>query len=178
MKERYAQQATLSVAAVRRRRELWHLLLIVALAALFASAPADAAKKLKVKSVVTAAADLNPDYQGRASPVNIIVFQLASADAFQNADFFSLFEEGSPILGGDMLGRTQMLLKPGEEREWVAEFEKETRFVGVIAAYRDIENAQWRGMIELPKRGLIGRFFKKNKLRITVDSLAVTVGTK
>ena len=161
MKERYAaDKATPGDSAERRRRELWHLLFILAIAALLAAAPADAAKKLKVKAVATASTELNPDYQGRPSPVNIIVFQLASADAFQNADFFSLFEADSPVLGGDMLGRTQILLKPGEEREWVAEFDKETRYVGVIAAYRDIENAQWRGMMELPKRGLIGRFFK------------------
>jgi type VI secretion system protein VasD len=103
---------------------------------------------------------------------------LVSADAFSNADFFSLFEPEAAVLGGDMLARTQMLLKPGESREWVAEFNKETRFVGVVAAFRDIENAQWRSTVALPKKGIIGKFFKKNKLTIAVDALAVTVSTK
>lgn len=161
---------------VIQRRFFWALLLVAGL--FLAASPADAAKKVKVKVIATAAEDLNPDYQGRPSPVNIIVFQLASADAFSNADFFSLFEADSPVLGGDMLGRTQMLMQPGEEREWVAEFDKEARFIGVIAAYRDIENAQWRGMIELPKRGMIRRMFKKNKLRVTVESLAVSIAIK
>ena len=160
----------------RAARLFWAVFVVAGL--LLSAAPADAAKKVKVKVVATAAEDLNPDYQGRPSPVNIIVFQLASADAFSNADFFSLFEPDSPVLGGDMLGRTQMLMKPGEVREWTAEFEKDARFIGVVAAYRDIENAQWRGMIELPKRGLIRRMFKKNKLRVTIDSLAVSVAIK
>jgi len=77
-----------------------------------------------------------------------------------------------------MLARTQILLQPGESREWVAEFNKETLYVGVIAAYRDIENAQWRATVALPKKGFISKFFKKNKLMIAVDTLAVTVSTK
>ena len=159
-----------------RRVLIWLLLTAAALA--LSSPTSHAAKTVKVKAAVTAAEDLNPDYQGRPSPVNIIVFQLVSADAFENADFFSLFEPEAAVLGGDMLARTQMLLQPGESREWVAEFSKETRFVGVIAAFRDIENAQWRATVALPKKGFISKFFKKNKLRITVDTLAVTVKTK
>lgn len=152
--------------------------LLWAVALLTMASPAEAKKTVKVKATVRAVEDLNPDYQGRPSPVSLIVFQLASADAFQNADFFSLFDAESGVLGGDQLGRTQLLLQPGEDREWTADFDRETRFVGVIVAFRDIENAQWRGMVSLPKRGFIGRFFKKNKLRINVDTLAVTVATK
>lgn len=159
-----------------RRTVAWLLLAAVALTI---SSPASyAAKTVKVKAALTAAEDLNPDYQGRPSPVNIIVFQLAAGDAFETADFFSLFEPEAAVLGGDMLARTQMLLQPGESREWVAEFDKETLYIGVIAAFRDIENAQWRASVALPKKGFISKFFKKNKLRITVDSLAVTVSTK
>jgi len=155
---------------------LW--LLLAAIMLLLSSPSSHAAKTVKVKAVVTAVEELNPDYQGRPSPVNIIVFQLVSADAFSNADFFSLFEPEAAVLGGDMLARTQMLLKPGESREWVAEFSKETRFVGVVAAFRDIENAQWRSTVALPKKGIIGKFFKKSKLIIAVDTLAVTASTK
>ena len=161
-----------------RRSNLWFWVALSTMFAALALSPAEAAKTIKVKAVITAAGDLNPDYQGRPSPVNIIIFQLKSADTFQNADFFSLFEADAAVLADDMLGRTQILLKPGESRDWQPEFSKETRVIGVIAAFRDIENAQWRGMVELPKRGFIGKFFKKNKLRITVDSLAVTVSTK
>jgi type VI secretion system protein VasD len=153
--------------------------LLLAAVALMMSSPASyAADTVKVKAAVTAAEDLNPDYKGRPSPVNVIVFQLVSADTFSSADFFALFEPEAAVLGGDMLARTQMLLQPGESREWVAEFNKETLYVGVIAAYRDIENAQWRATVALPKKGFISKFFKKNKLWITVDSLAVTVSTK
>lgn len=159
------------------REALIDVLLILA-ALLLVQPHANAAKTVKVKVAITAAEDLNPDYQERPSPVNLIVFQLKSADAFTTLDFFSLFDPEAAALGGDQISRTQMLLQPGEVREWEADFDKETRYVGVIAAFRDIENAQWRSVVELPQKGFIGRFFKKNKLKITVDSLAVSVGTK
>ncbi len=152
--------------------------LLLAVSLLLMAPSAQAAKKVKVKAEVSAVEQLNPDHQGRPSPVNVIIFQLASSDAFTNADFFSLFDPEAAVLGGDLLGRTQILLQPGEARKWTAEFDKETRFVGVIAAYRDIENAQWRATVSLPKKGFIGRFFKKNKLKIAVDTLAISVSTK
>ena len=159
------------------RRTLVGLFLLTA-ALLLVHPDANAAKTVKVKVALTAAEDLNPDYQGRASPVNLILFQLTSADAFNAEDFFSLYDPEAAALGGDMLSRTQILLQPGEAREWEADFTKETRYVGVIAAFRDIENAKWRSVVELPDKGLIGRFFKKNKLRITVESLEVSVAIK
>ena len=152
--------------------------LLAAIGLVLVASPVQAAKTVKVKATISVAELLNPDYQGRSSPVNIIVFQLASSDAFVNSDFFSLYEPDAAALGGDLLGRTQLLLQPGEERQWIAEFDRETRFVGVIAAYRDIENAQWRATVELPRKGFIGRFFRKNKLRIVVDTLAISVSTK
>ena len=153
-------------------------MLLSAVSLLLLAPSVEAAKKVTVKAKLSAVKGLNPDYQGRPSPVKIIVFQLASSDAFASADFFSLFDPDSGVLGGDLLGRTEILLQPGEVRDWNPQFDRETRFVGVIAAYRDIENSQWRATVELPRRGFIGRFFKKNKLRIAVGTLAVKVSTK
>ena len=151
--------------------------LLLAAAIVLVSSCAGAPKPVKVKSEISVVEEVNPDYQGRASPVKVIVFQLASADAFGNADFFSLFEPEASVLGGDMLARTEMLLQPGESRQWEAEFEKDTSFVGVIAAFREIENAQWRAIAALPEKGFVAKL-KKNKLRIAVDVLAVTVSTE
>lgn len=158
------------------RAGVW-VLLLAALTVL-ASGCAGAPKPVQIKSEITVAEELNPDYQGRPSPVKIIVFQLSSADAFESADFFSLFEPEASVLGGDMLARTEMLLQPGESRKWEPEFNKETRFVGVVGAFREIENAQWRSTVALPEQGLVGKFFTKNKLKIAVDTLAVNISTE
>lgn len=153
-------------------------LLLLAAVAVLASGCASAPKPVQIKSEITVAEQLNPDYQGRPSPVKIIVFQLSSADAFESADFFSLFEPEASVLGGDVLARTEMLLQPGESRKWEPEFNNETRFVGIVGAFREIENAQWRSMVALPEQGLVGKFFAKNKLKIAVDTLAVNISTE
>jgi len=159
------------------RAAVWVLLLAAAM--VLVTGCASAPKPVKVKSAISAVEDLNPDYQGRPSPVKVIMFQLSAADAFDNADFFSLFDPESGVLGGDELARTEMLLQPGESREWEAEFDEATIAVGVVAAFRDIENAQWRASVVLAEKGITDKLlFKKKKLKVTVDSLAVSVTTE
>jgi len=152
--------------------------LLLAVAVVLVPACAGAPKPVKVKSEISVAAELNPDYQGRPSPVKIIIFQLVSADAFNSADFFSLFDPESGVLGGDELARTEIMLQPGETREWEPEFDPETQFVGVIGAFRDIENAQWRASMALAERGMAAKIMRKKNLKIAVDSLAVSVSTE
>ena len=103
-------------------------------------------KDIVINGDVVAAADVNPDFQGRASPVKVIVYQLRASDAFLAGDFFSLYDANSELLAADLIDRQEFLLQPGETRVFNSEFDPETRFIGVIAAYRDIENAQFRGV--------------------------------
>jgi type VI secretion system protein VasD len=144
-------------------------------AALVFAAPAAHAAKVKVKGELATAADLNPDYRGRPSPIVLIVFQLTAADAFQNADFFSLYDPDAAVLGGDLLDRSQMMLQPGDARPFEAEFDEEARYIGVVAAFRDIENAQWRGLVELPQKGFFRNFFSRSKFLIELEALALSV---
>jgi type VI secretion system protein VasD len=165
-------------ATARRRRGRWRDWLPLSTVILLAIAQIGAADTVRVKGEISTAADLNPDYQGRPSPVNLILFQLKSADNFQNADFFSLYSPDGSILGGDLIERTQVQLRPGEKMPAEWHFDEGARFIGVIAAFREIEKAQWRGLIELPERGLLARFFRRNRMFIDVDALAVSVTTK
>jgi type VI secretion system protein VasD len=141
--------------------------------ALAFSAHAD--DKVKVKGDIAVSAEVNPDRNKRPSPIVLVMFQLKSADAFNNADFFSLYAPDAAIVAGDLVSRTQMTLQPGEARPIEAEFDEAARFVGVIAAYRDIDNAQWRGIVALPEKGFFKKFFSRSKLKIQVDPLAVAV---
>jgi type VI secretion system protein VasD len=141
-------------------------------AALAPNALAD--DKVKVKGNVTVSAEANPDRNKRPSPIVVTMFQLKAADAFNNADFFSL-SENPAIVAEDLVSRTQMTLKPGEARPIEAEFDEAARFVGVIAAFQDIDNAQWRGIVALPEKGFFKKFFSRSRLKIQVDPLAVAV---
>jgi type VI secretion system protein VasD len=132
-----------------------------------------AADKVAVKTEITTAADLNPNRSGRPSPVALYMFQLKAAEAFANADYFSLTAAEATVLGGDLIERTQLMLQPGELRPMEAEFDEEARFIGFVAAFRDIDKAQWRGVVELPEKGFLKRMFSRTKLTIALSALAV-----
>jgi type VI secretion system protein VasD len=96
------------------------------------------------------ASAVNPDATGRPSPVQVHVFQLNALSGFQEADFFKLTENGASTLGRSLLGTEQFVLKPGQKRAWSQEVPMGTRFLGVVAAYRDLDNASWRAVVEIP----------------------------
>ncbi len=91
-----------------------------------------------------AATDVNPDLRGRASPLDVRLFELRSASVFEAADFFALYDRDQATLAADLLAREQFVVQPGETRSVSRPARPETRFLGVIAAYRDLERAVWR----------------------------------
>ena len=98
---------------------------------------------------ISLAVDLNtnPDARGRASPVVARLLELKSLAAFQSTDFFSLFDHERDALGNDLVAKEELLLKPGDSQQFTRELQPDTRFVAVLAAYRDIERSRWRASI-------------------------------
>ena len=96
------------------------------------------------------APDVNPDARGRASPVVARLFELKSLASFENADFASLFDRDKETLGNDLVAKEEMVLQPGENRKFTRELNAQTRFVAVVAGYRDIERSRWRASLPAP----------------------------
>ena len=141
------------------------LLLIVGLTGCFGGPSA-----IRIKGSMVASPDLNPDSGGRPSPVVVRVYQLRSPGAFQSSDFFSLYDNEIATLGQNLITREEFELQPGEDREYETEMDLATKYLGVIAAFRDLENARWRAVVKLPDK-------KKVRLQIELESLAVSVST-
>jgi type VI secretion system protein VasD len=110
----------------------------------------------KVKAVMTLAVspDANPDANGRPSPVVVRVYQLKTDAAFKGAEFFALFDDEEKVLGPELISRDEFQLDASEKRTIDITVAGDTRFVGAVAAFRDIRNAQWRGLVPAPKKGL------------------------
>jgi len=105
----------------------------------------------KIEADIAAAEDLNPDHRGRASPLVVRIYQLKSDLAFNNASFFALYDNDEAELGADLVGKEEIELRPGEDMVYSRKLEDDTRFVGVLAGYRDIDNASWRAVTEIKK---------------------------
>ncbi|MBT3091697.1 MAG: type VI secretion system lipoprotein TssJ [Candidatus Thiodiazotropha endolucinida] len=102
-----------------------------------------------VSVTMSAAQSVNPDINDRPSPIVARIYELKSLSVFNNADFFNLFEQDVALLGDEMLMRDELHFQPGEVKLLERELQPDTRYVGVIGAYRDIENATWRRSIEI-----------------------------
>jgi type VI secretion system protein VasD len=119
---------------------------------------------------MTAAADVNPDASGAAAPVAVRVYQLASTAAFEQADFFQLYNNDQAVLGADLLGRDEVTITPGGTQQLVKELKPGVTAIGVVAAFRDIQHANWRAMA-VPAAN------KTTAITVTIQGLNVTVST-
>ena len=120
--------------------------------------------EISVRFVATSS--MNPDPNGRPSPLVVRFYELKSLGVFDNADFFALYEEDESVLGEDMVAHEEYEFLPGQELEFDRELNMTTRYVGFIAAYRDIESAKWRASVETPAD-------EKTKFTVRLESLSI-----
>ena len=127
-------------------------------------------KPVPIAGNLIAAAAVNPDITGRASPVAVKIYQLKSAGSFESGDFFALYAQPAATLGADLVSLTEITVRPGETKRFDQEIELQTRFVGVVAGFRNLENAQWRAVVPVPPKKL-----ESQQLDVTVKDLAAKV---
>jgi len=125
------------------------LSVLVVFAAACAGPAAPKAHKLNID--IAASSDVNPDIDGRPSPVILHVLELSAIDEFNKADFFALTTNDAGALGGDVLNKTEIILTPGSSKSMVLELKSDTTNIGFVAGYRDIDNARWRVSREVAK---------------------------
>lgn len=103
----------------------------------------------KLNLTLTASDQLNPDLNGRPSPIVVRLLELKHPVAFENADFFSLYEHAKQSLTPDLVASEELELRPGETLDLKLSVEQGSRYVGVLAAYRDLPESQWRYTVQL-----------------------------
>ncbi|VXD04136.1 Type VI secretion system protein VasD [Pseudomonas sp. 8Z] len=101
----------------------------------------------KLDLSLTGSDQLNPDLNGRPSPIVVRLMELQHPVAFENADFFSLYQRPKEALAPDLVAFEELELRPGETRELKLSVQEGSRYVGVLAAYRDLPEASWRYVI-------------------------------
>jgi type VI secretion system protein VasD len=115
-----------------------------------------------------ASSDVNPDPSDRASPIIVRYYQLAGTSAFEKADYFQIHDKEGALLGPDLIARDEVPLTPGASQAASFEAKPTTKFLGVIASYRDIDNAVWRGDVPIPPN-------QTTKLKIQLDKLKLSI---
>jgi len=120
---------------------------------------------------------------GRPSPIVVRVFELSRDSRFLSADYFALMgQEGVP-LDKEMLTSEEHILLPGEVKMIRKRAALETRFLGVVAGYRDLSSSVWRAVTPIPEPYLEGRVWTKTvsptkHLFVVLDERGVTIREK
>jgi type VI secretion system protein VasD len=102
---------------------------------------------------ISTAADANPDATGRPSPVVVRLYQLKGDGAFTAAEFFGLLDNEQQALGPELISRAELMLEPSELRTLDLAVNGDAKFVGMLAAFRDVRNAQWRVIVPTWREG-------------------------
>jgi len=110
-----------------------------------------------VKVTLQAQQNVNPDMNGRASPVILKFYELKSVTAFNAADFFSTFDGEQKTLGAELVNSEVFQLRPGETLEFDRPLSADTRHLAAIAAFRDLERSQWRATLTLPPKAKLSQ---------------------
>jgi type VI secretion system protein VasD len=150
---------------------------VLASMALSGCASSGPPKQDKARMTLVAQSQVNPDASGRPSPIVVRIYQLKSEDKYAAADFFALFDDDQKTLGADLVGREEAELAPGETRELQFPVSRDAKFLGVLAAFRDIRNSRWRVVQAAPKKGLLD-LMSKDAITITLSRDAVTLTVK
>jgi type VI secretion system protein VasD len=120
---------------------------LLTLAGCAAMSPYSTMTKLDLS--LTGSDQLNPDLHGRPSPIVLRLIELKHPVAFENADFFSLYQRPKEALAPDLVTLEELELRPGETRELKVSVQEGSRYVAVLAAYRDLPEANWRYVIAI-----------------------------
>ena len=125
----------------------------------------------QLEAIFVASPELNPDYEGQPSPLVVRLYELTNITEFNAASFFPLYERDTELLGADIKYREEIVMVPGETKEFKRELNMDTRHVGIIGAYRDLEGATWRASIETPIN-------KTTEITITMVDHGITIAPK
>jgi type VI secretion system protein VasD len=137
-------------------------------------APPPPPQPLDVEVRVIAAPDVNPNRNGRASPVFLRVFELRDPSKFLNAEFDDVTLHADTTLAGTVIGREERMVEPASTVVLSLKIDPGTRLLGVVAEYSDLANSRWRATSPAPVGGLLA-IFKDQSLVINLDRQAVSV---
>jgi len=115
--------------------------------------------------------NVNPDRAGRPSPIVVRIYELKSVAAFNGADFFALFDNEGAALSGELVGREEFQLQPGETRQYRRQLQPDTKFIGVVGAFRDLEQSRWRQTVPVPAK-------RSPTITIGLQARAVTIAVR
>lgn len=108
-----------------------------------------AAKRSHINIDMQASALINPDADGRASPVEVRLFELTSRERFEQATFYPLFLHPGQTLGDSVSRQMRLYIKPGETVQLTTDLQPGSRHLGLLIGFMDVRHSRWRALVDL-----------------------------
>lgn len=110
-------------------------------------------RQIKVLNVDLSAREaLNPDDAGRATSVAVRVYQLKDRKMFDGASYEDLLKNDRTVLAQDLQANLAAVLNPGASASLAQPMQADTKYVAVVAFYRNPGNGDgWKYVIEKKK---------------------------
>ncbi|MGD8107646.1 type VI secretion system lipoprotein TssJ [Pantoea sp. FN0302] len=106
----------------------------------------------EIKINLIADKDINPNASGHPAPLSIFIYNIKETDVFSNADFFEITDGSSKPLLAASSKIYEAILQPGEARSIFINLNNDTRTLGFISAYRNLNDSIWLATWDLPKK--------------------------
>jgi len=128
-----------------------------------------------LKITFVADADINPDEKKKPSPLYIRMYELKSTKMFNKADFISLYERDSEIIGADLIAVQKLKpLKPGETRDDFLVLDNKTTYVALYAEFLQYKDAVYRVVIPVTATNVVT---SSATIRISGNALKIIDGS-
>lgn len=115
---------------------------------------------------------LNPDVTGQAAPLVLTVYQLKFPNRFRQAAYNQIADDAANLLGSNLIDKQTFEIRPQQHNSISLDLTDETNYLGFVADYRDINTANWRTIIETPKKTT------HVKLNLNLESQSIAVERK
>jgi type VI secretion system protein VasD len=150
------------------------LLLAATIFLVLSACGSNSVKSLDVEGSIEATSILNPDINGGYKPVNIKVYYLNSDSEFSHANFTDLYKHTDKVLSSSILHISSHQLRPGQTLEIDDKVSSDLKYIGVVAAFMNIQDAKWKTIKAIPEKC----FFCTgpglwDPITITIDKLTV-----
>jgi type VI secretion system protein VasD len=127
-----------------------------------------ASTSFSIEATLVGGPNLNPNLEGRASPVVVRLFELKQTAAFRAAKFSALFEQSKEALGDGLVAQQEFILRPGEIRHYDRTGDPQPAALGLVAAFRTLDKDAWRVIVPIAPgtHNLLLIDFDNNEIRV------------
>jgi type VI secretion system protein VasD len=92
---------------------------------------------------------LNPNIQGRPSPLVVTFYQLKSPFAFKQASYAALSKNAGAVLGQQLIDQQLSEVRPNSLKKTRLLLSPNIAYIGIVAAYRNLNQAHWRAVVKV-----------------------------